>query len=96
MQKLWRFMIRGGGEHHRSRVIIARRFEVFFAVVVGVVEDFHLDLSHSLDLRVVIDRSQREPMIFVIVQLQVTLSYCYFANRSVLLQMAITFQHVYR
>lgn len=96
VKKLWRFVICRGREQGGGCVIVSGRLEVLFAVVVLVVQHFHFYVRHALYLRVVVDRSQGEPVVLVIVQVQVTLSYCYFANSSVLFEMTVTFQNVHR
>jgi hypothetical protein len=96
MKELWRFVVGGGCEHRCCRVIIARRLEILLAVIVVVADDFHLDVCHALHLGVIVHRSQRKPMVLVVIQVQITFSYRNFSHRFILLQMSITFEHVHR
>lgn len=66
MQELWRFVVRCGG-NYCCRVVVTCRLKVLFTVIVGIIENFNFDVSHSLNLWVIVNWSQRKPVVLVIV-----------------------------
>lgn len=67
---------------------------VFGPQIARTMIDGHTDVRHALHLRIGIDRSQRKPVIFVVVQMQLLPPNRDLAHRLVLLQVAVARPHV--